>query len=247
MGRITSGMNNNEIGASVQVQDKTAYIGDLYRKYAKDLLRVRESQKALRKQMVGWCMFDDLDAEVLYLVLRDLKPDVSVEISAGNGWSTSWHLNALKDNGKGLLHSYDIHDASVRSLPSDLTTGRWKFFLGDIHERVKDVPSRMDFLMMDSEHSGPFCDWFVPTFFPRVRSGGKIVAHDIFMMRTPAHGDATAVFRYVDGIDVQPYTFVQCFSELYAKVAAVRREIGIQDADCVFKNEQNSLALIDVP
>lgn len=247
MGYITSTMTNNEIGAGIKVADKTDYMVGLYRRFAADLLRVRQYQKTVRPRLIGWCMFDDIDAEVLYLVLRDLKPDVSVEISAGNGWSTSWHLNALKDNGKGMLSSFDIHDASVRGLPLELTRGRWKFFLGDIHQRVSDVPAKLDFLMMDSEHTDTFCDWFVPTFFPRVRPGGKIVAHDIFMLRTPAHGDAISTFRYVDKNGIEPYAFGQVFPEFYSKIAAVRREIGIPDGDMVFKNECNSLLLIDVP
>lgn len=245
MGYITPGMSNNDIAAAMTIQDRTDYICGLYRKYAKDLLRVRESQRALFPKMVGWCMFDDLDAEVLYLTVRELQPDVSVEVSCGNGWSTSWNLNALKDNGHGHLLSYDIHDAAVRSLPTSLVSGRWKFFLGDIHKRTADVPAKLDFLMMDSEHTYEFCEWFIAAFFPRVRSGGKIVAHDIFALPHPAHGDAIAVFKYLDKVGIQPYSFVQSFPEIYGKVDAVRREIGIRDA--VFKNEQNSLLLFDVP
>jgi predicted O-methyltransferase YrrM len=240
-------MNQNDIGSMLWVCDRTDYLCELYRRFASDLIKVREEQKQLRNQMQGYLFFDDVEAEVMYLIVRDLRPDVSCEISSGSGWSTSWTLRALRDNGFGILTSYDVVDTAKRNLPHDLTDGRWMFFQGDIHERLNDVPSKIDFLLMDSEHTDSFCDWFVPLFFPKVRNGGKIAIHDIFMIRTPAHGDAISLFRYLDQNGLLVYTPSMPYEETYSKIAAVRREIGIKDGDIVQNLGINSLCVLDIP
>ena len=61
---------------------------------------------------------DDIEAEVTYLLIRESRPSTVVEISPSGGWSTSWILQALKDNDYGTLYSYDYNDASTKVLPS---------------------------------------------------------------------------------------------------------------------------------
>src|SRR5665647_133518 len=63
---------------------------------------------------------DDIEAEITYLLIRALRPKTLVEISPLGGWSTSWILNAVRDNGCGTLHSFDLVDDSLKTLPPDL-------------------------------------------------------------------------------------------------------------------------------
>ena len=105
----------------------TDYVLDLYRRYQTDLQAVRRQQywflrkhcntvtrrlfKMGLKQRVLIPMLDDLEAEVTYLLLRARNPKVVVEMSPNTGWSTTWILSALRDNGaNGQLWSYDLHD-----------------------------------------------------------------------------------------------------------------------------------------
>ena len=55
-----------------------------------------------------------------------------MELGTFQGWSTTWILRALRDNGHGHLHSFDQVDAVLRTVPADLADGRWTFVPGDV-------------------------------------------------------------------------------------------------------------------
>ena len=74
----------------------------------------------------------DIEAELTYLLIREFKPESIVECAPCGGWSTTWLLNALKDNGFGELYSYDLVDLATKTVPSDLSKDKWTFIQGDI-------------------------------------------------------------------------------------------------------------------
>jgi len=123
--------------------------------------------------------FDDIACEITYLLLREERPETVVEISPCGGWSTSWILNALRDNGCGHLTSFDIIDHSAVKVPWDLAEGIRTFHLGDVIQSAH-LPTTIDFLFMDSDHSAPFAEWYVQNVFPRVRSGAPVLVDDVF-------------------------------------------------------------------
>lgn len=95
------------------------HISSLYAKYQDDLRVVRDAQRKFLKDR-GKSMkaqLDDYEAEMTYLLLRDLRPEIVVEVGTFYGWSTMWILSALRDNGSGHLHSFDIVDNVVRNVP----------------------------------------------------------------------------------------------------------------------------------
>ena len=78
------------------------HIIGLYRTYAHDLDRVREQQRKLLAPPTSLkAQLDDLEAEITYLLLREARPETVVEIGTFHGWSTTWILQALRDNGTG--------------------------------------------------------------------------------------------------------------------------------------------------
>src|SRR5437879_13406599 len=93
------------------------HILDLYRRYLSDLKAVRRQQfwfhrrhdnplvRRLRKWRVRRYMLfpalDDLEAEITYLLIRDQRPKVVMEVSPNAGWSSTWILSALRDNADG--------------------------------------------------------------------------------------------------------------------------------------------------
>lgn len=124
--------------------------------------------------------FGDLNCELLYLLVRELKPKSLVEVSPSGGWSTSWILNAIRDNGFGQLTSCDLIDDSARVLPKDLTEGRWTFLRGDVFQTVKQLPDRVEFLLVDALHTAEFARWYVDQLFPRLAPEATVVVDDIF-------------------------------------------------------------------
>ncbi|MFD3498747.1 class I SAM-dependent methyltransferase [Streptomyces sp. NPDC058678] len=162
------------------------HIRRLYGTYAEDLDRARESQRALLAPPTSMkAQLDDIEAEITYLLLREARPHTVVEIGTFHGWSTTWILRALRDNGTGHLHSYDIVDHVVREVPGELSEGHWTFTQGDARENLEKIPDTADFLFIDATHSASFARWYIRESFPRMRPGIPVCVHDVFHGRRP--------------------------------------------------------------
>jgi predicted O-methyltransferase YrrM len=180
----------------------TDYIISLYHRYLEDLKEVRRQQKwflmrrnntLLRRlykmrllRTILWPMLDDLEAEITYLLIRDRDPRSVIEMSPNGGWSTTWILQALKDNGQGgQLWSYDLHDTSTKLVPNELARGAWHFVLGDVRQTIQNSPG-FDYLFIDSDHTKEFAEWYVQTLLARARPGCVVSVHDVFHGASPS-------------------------------------------------------------
>ncbi|MFJ7204614.1 class I SAM-dependent methyltransferase [Streptomyces sp. NPDC098789] len=165
-------------------------VAALYRKYAKDLRLVRDEQR----EFLTWrgssmkAQLDDYEAEITYLLLREHRPETVVEIGTFYGWSTMWILSALRDNGAGHLHSFDIVDRVLSNVPAELSADRWTFTKGDVKDRLDGIPAATDYLFIDADHGARFARWYVENLFPKMRAGTPTSVHDVF------HGRRTKPF-----------------------------------------------------
>ncbi|WP_304452752.1 class I SAM-dependent methyltransferase [Nocardiopsis sp. YSL2] len=157
-------------------------IGDLYRRYRGPLAEVRDAQREFLRRTEGRMtpQLDDLEAEITYLLLRERRPDTVMELGTFHGWSTTWILSALRDNGRGTLHSFDIVDNVVANVPEELALGRWEFHKGDVRQNMAEVPEGIDYLFVDAAHNGRFAKWYLNELFPRVAPGTPVSVHDVF-------------------------------------------------------------------
>ncbi|MGA7862347.1 MAG: class I SAM-dependent methyltransferase [Thermoplasmata archaeon] len=135
---------------------------------------VRSSSPTLRPS------FDDVEAEVTYLLIRNSRPQVVVEISPSGGWSSLWMLSALRDNGTGCLYSYDLVDDATRNIPATLSEQRWMFVRGDVRRAVRRLPRPIDYLFIDSDHSAEFADWYLQNVFPLLSPNAIVSVDDVF-------------------------------------------------------------------
>ncbi|WP_238015650.1 class I SAM-dependent methyltransferase [Dactylosporangium sp. AC04546] len=154
-----------------------------YREHAADLRRARDDQRELRARRDLRPRLDDLEAEIAYLTVRALRPAVVVELGASHGWSTTWLLRALRDNGAGELHSFDRGSHAPRVVPAELSAGRWHFAAGDVRAAV--VPDAPGFLFVDAAHTVSFAQWYTRTLFPALRPGAAVAVHDVYHGRRP--------------------------------------------------------------
>ncbi|GAA2627435.1 hypothetical protein GCM10010399_68770 [Dactylosporangium fulvum] len=154
-----------------------------YREHAADLRRARDEQRELRAQRPMHAKLDDLEAEITYLMVRALRPATVVEIGAFHGWSTTWLLRALRDNGCGTLHTYDRADHVTRTVPAALADGRWRFVPGDV--RRAELPDTPGFVLVDAAHTAGFARWYTGTLFSVLRPGAGVAVHDVFHGRRP--------------------------------------------------------------
>jgi len=220
----------------------TDYIIQLYRRYREDLRALRRQQRwfllrknnsllrRLRRMKIRRYlvvpMLDDLEAEITYMLIRERTPKIVIEMSPNTGWSTTWILSALRDNGqKGQLWSYDLHDASVKLVPPKLSENRWHFVLGDAKETLAKAPD-FDHLFVDSDHSEDFAKWYVRELFPRVRSGCIVSVHDVFHQATPSE-EGAVVLRWLEERGIPHWTVSPAVNpELTRLLLDERRKLG---------------------
>ncbi|MEV6860359.1 class I SAM-dependent methyltransferase [Streptosporangium subroseum] len=158
----------------------------LYRKYSDDLRNVRDEQRAFRVGNPAVdTKLDDLEAEITYLMMREHRPEVVVEIGSLHGWSTTWLLSALRDNGAGHLHTYDLIDNARHNVPGELSENRWTFTHGDARQELAGHRHEIGYLFVDAAHTAGFARWYTDDLFHTVPAGTPVSVHDVFHRRRP--------------------------------------------------------------
>jgi predicted O-methyltransferase YrrM len=231
--------------APFSLSDVTA----LYRTYATDLAAARTAQAELlapggpdlRPKL------DDLEAELTYLLVRQHRPAVVAEVGTFHGWSTTWLLRALRDNGTGELHSYDIVDHARRSVPRTLSAGRWSFYHGDVRQSTAFRPEQTDYLFIDAAHTAPFARWYTEQVFPKVRSGVPISVHDVYhRSRAGRFSEGRVVLRWLEDQRIGHATLSSAAAPAwYAEIMAVREELGLTGT--VHQSKPNPMIFLRMP
>ena len=144
------------------------------------------------------------DCETLYLLVRSVEPDVVVETGVCYGASTAYVLQALAENGRGVLYSIDLGN-SADEPPNDFfipqrLTNRWRLIIGDSTRVLPQLLARLeriDLFHHDSLHSYEHMMWEYDTAFPHLHAGGVLSSHDvrtIVDMRRPFQQNPFTVF-----------------------------------------------------
>ena len=211
-----------------------ALAAQLYRTYADDLRAVIEQQRAFLAANRGRVtpQLDDVEAELTYLLLRDHRPDTVMELGTFHGWSTTWILSALRDNGRGHLHSFDRIDNVLRTVPADLAADRWTFVHGDVTTTLDAVPPDVGYLFVDADHGRRFGRWYLAHLFPLVAAGTPVSVHDVFHgRRARPWSEGAEVLRWLDGRGTPWFTAARRHAPAaFAELDAVRADLGLTGA-----------------
>jgi predicted O-methyltransferase YrrM len=244
----------------------------LYRKHAEALRQVRRDQQRLyasrgnlHLERVASCLrlrsilemlgmpagyqrllkpqLDDIEAEATYLLVREFRPQTVVEIAPDGGWSTTWLLAALRDNGCGELFSYDLFDHSTRTVPRELAQGRWTFAQGDVRYQLAHLPPRIDYLFLDCAHSAHFARWYIRELFPRLAPGTPVGIHDIF----PASpGESRVVRNWLLERSVTYFTTAPAAApNVYDRLLHVKRELRLEEP--IHDSRRNPMVFFQLP
>ncbi|WP_411122169.1 class I SAM-dependent methyltransferase [Streptomyces sp. x-19] len=227
----------------------TDHVAALYGKYEDDLRAARDAQRRLLADR-GPSMkaqLDDYEAEITYLLLRDLRPEVVVEIGTFHGWSTTWLLRALRDNGTGRLHSFDIVDHVVRTVPAELAEDRWSFTKGDVRRHLEAVPTEVDYLFIDADHGARFAHWYVDNLFPGVPAGTPTSVHDVFHGRRPKpFSEGSVIVKWLAEKNIGFFTPSTAKApEVTRQLAAVKAELGLDEP--VRHSDHNPMIYFNLP
>ena len=139
-------------------------INFLYYKYIEDL-------KVMNKLMSSYDnrIFKSVSSyglELIFLFLREIKPNVVIEIGPYKGWSTSLILIALAMNNSGLLYSFDIVDYCLENIKykfsKEIINKHFRFIKGEVaysYEYIVDL--NPEFVFIDGLHTDDFCKSYV--------------------------------------------------------------------------------------
>ena len=167
-------------------------------------------------------MYDWLESQVLYLLLRLTRPRLVVEISPSSGYSSGFILLALNRNAHGRLLSFDVdtdgdHHACLAFAEAGIDASRRRFVPGDVRRTAAvalPAGESVDVLFMDAEHSDSFATWYLESLVPRVHPGGLVHVHDVLRYgvrpQVVDEGEGEAVWEYLvqGGIPESDFLYV---------------------------------------
>jgi predicted O-methyltransferase YrrM len=122
------------------------------------------------------------------------------EIGVRTGISTAAFLLGLEAHG-GHLYSLDNNPGCIVSIHSH---PQWTFIAGDsrdVEDIKRQIPTSLDVLMVDGDHTykGVFAD--LANYASLVRSGGRIILHDVASEYDPGVRKAFDEFIEVTGFE----------------------------------------------
>jgi predicted O-methyltransferase YrrM len=204
----------------------------LYRTYTDDLRAVINQQREFLATGRVTPQLDDVEAELTYLALRDHRPDTVMELGTFQGWSTTWILSALRDNGSGHLHSFDRVDTVLRTVSAELAADRWTFVAGDVAANLAAVPPDIGYLFVDADHGRRFARWYLAHLFPLVAAGTPVSVHDVFHgRRARPWSEGAEVLRWLAAHDTTWFTAARRHDPTtLAALDDVRAELGLPGA-----------------
>ena len=158
------------------------------------LREVEENTRRLLREIRGRDPFrprwaaDSLLARCCYAVCRLLKPDVVVETGVAYGVSSAFILTALRENGRGVLHSVDLPPLTRRygefwGIAVDRTLeARWDVHRGSSKRVLPGLLEKVgaiDLFLHDSLHTRRNMRREFEAVWPNLRDDGVLLADDV--------------------------------------------------------------------
>ncbi len=187
-----------------QVEEATSTVFRLMQQIRDRLAEVFTQEEIDRVSTGGYPALKEI---VLYLLVRRFHPKVLLETGVAQGISTTFILEALRQNGEGELTSIDLPNFDSRGfrypdapgtvdhtyVKRELGTGwlvtdelrrRWNLLLGASREVLPRLgPVRLDMFFHDSEHSYENMAWEYSWARAHLVVGGLLVSDDIHWNR----------------------------------------------------------------
>ena len=146
-----------------------------------------EFQITLSKNSKNLGSLGPLEARILYLIIRSVKPKIVIETGVANGVSSTMILLAMNMNNSGKLFSIDYSNTTINSkkggtkLPESKKSGwlipqklkeRWELRLGDskiILPKLVNELNECDVFLHDSDHKYEHMMFEFNTIMPYVK------------------------------------------------------------------------------
>ena len=234
---------NFKISNHINIMETIRY---LYEKYSHELIQLKAEKKA-KKKYFKKVAFDDIESELLYMYIRELKPTKMVEFSPDYGWSTFHILTALNKNQHGTCTSYDIANHIAYSLKnSKIDVSRFEFVLGDVTKQFDRWNyDEIDFMFINCDHSASFATKYCNKVLPRMMGKSKTVfIHDIFHDWKCEEQDV--VKHFIQSNDIPIISPSKHFPALRAEIEKLRYAVyGADVQSMVHKANMNPVVILN--
>jgi predicted O-methyltransferase YrrM len=155
--------------------------------------------------------------ELLYILVRAIRPATIVEFGTSYGISTLHLAAAVADNGVGRVVTTELNSAKVTATRANLAeTGlsdHVAILPGDAMTTLSDVRGPIDLVLLDGWKD--LCLPVLQSLESRLSPGALIVADDINLpsmsgyleyIRNPTNGYSTVAFPVEDGMEISCWT-----------------------------------------
>jgi len=196
-------MNWRNINKTLIDKDAIENIISLYGKYESELIEITKEANEFRKNKTT--MLPYRTVEMLYLFVRDKKPNSIVEFSPHDGWSTFWILKALEKNKKGVLHSFDLINNVAINLQPYIQNNYLKFYVGDVKANLSDdLIEKSDFFYIDSDHTAEMAIWYENKILKQKKNKKTFFGVDDIFHRYPlSNTEADFMVDYINKNEIK--------------------------------------------
>lgn len=200
--RVPESQHDSSIPILKALSDRSTFLKtviELYNSYGSE---VRSYRPVMRQwcNRTNSCKFTDFEVEMLYMLLREIKPQRVFEMAPNKGFSTHWILEALSRNDDtSKLYSYDIHNRSLKYMNNKFKD-RWIFTLGDYQDLLKAGKLDMDgfdFIFIDALHTEEFSRGYCRNLLLPLRKIVVVAIHDIVADEFGGGRESSEVYKYI--------------------------------------------------
>jgi predicted O-methyltransferase YrrM len=151
--------------------------------------------------------------DLLYSLVRAIRPDTIVEFGTSFGISTIYLAAAVTDNGKGHVYSTELSAAKVAAAQGNLLEAgladKVTILPGDALETLRDVAGPVSLALLDGWKE--LCLPVLKLLEPRLADGALVIGDDINLpsmadyldyVRDPANGYVSVAFPVEDGMEI---------------------------------------------
>ena len=176
-------------------------ISELYKKYGNEIATFRPQMRKYCEEVQN-CKFCDYEAEMLYMLIREYKPQRVFElVSPGMlGYTSHWILHALHENDNtSKLHSFGIHPNVRKHIGNSKYKSRFKGTQGDYGKQFDAgliVMDQYDFILIDASTNPSFVEGYCKRLLGPHKRKALVAVHDI-VSNNMSTGGPSILFRHI--------------------------------------------------